>query len=217
MASEAARSEPSYVARAWDEMYLSGRWPLALNSNPGTVLYERIFADDLAGETAQVPRAARMVAAAVAFAEQVEAGTLAPDVFKGVPVDMRQCVQQGFAPRIACVSAPCTFLLPRTHAPPRPLRYPRMFSSTRLPRHGSDVLHKATPPARHIVVLRREHFWAVPVYGADGAPLITTSCMHSPMRIHSVISDGAPLITASCMHAPMRIHSVCTNARGRLR
>ena len=46
-----------------------------------------------------------------------------------------------------------------------------MFSSTRLPRRGCDVLHKAPVPARHVVVLRREHFWSLPVFDAAGEPL----------------------------------------------
>ena len=75
-AAEATRSEPSFVARAWDAMYLAGRWPLAVNSNPGVVNFADAFGENA---TTQVQRAARMVAVAAAFARRVEAGTLTTD------------------------------------------------------------------------------------------------------------------------------------------
>ena len=87
-ATESTRSAPSYVAQAWDDMYLCGRWPLPLNSNPGWASESFTFPP---AATTQVQRAARLIAAMTKVALEVEDGTLSPDVFKGViPVDMNQ-------------------------------------------------------------------------------------------------------------------------------
>lgn len=136
--ADEAQVDENYVAKVWESMYLEGRWGLALNSNPGIVSFGGAFGPNA---TTQVQRAARMVSATLAFAIQVESGTLKPDVFKKVPVDMVQ--------------------------------YTRMFASTRIPAKGRDVLRKAaSAKVAHIVVLRRDAFWSVPVIdSATGLPL----------------------------------------------
>ncbi len=88
-AFDAARSSVSFVSDAWEAMYLEGRWPLLINSNPGSVSTCKAFMQG-DGATSQVARAARLIASAVAFHTEVEAGTIAPDQFRGVPLDMRQ-------------------------------------------------------------------------------------------------------------------------------
>lgn len=84
---EVERRDASFVSAAWESMYLKGRWPLPINSNPGSVTRSTQYPPDV---TTQVARAARSVAALTAFAQEVDAGTLAPDVLKGAPLDMRQ-------------------------------------------------------------------------------------------------------------------------------
>lgn len=85
--ADESRAEASYIASAWDAMYLEGRWPLPLNSNPAFVVEESMFDPSV---TTQVQRAARIIAATAHFATRVEARTLTPDAFKGVPTDMMQ-------------------------------------------------------------------------------------------------------------------------------
>jgi hypothetical protein len=153
--STAAPGSVSYVSGPWDDMYLTGRWPLAINSNPGAVSRSKAFGPDA---TTQIARAARMVAATVAVAQDVESGQLQPDVMKGVPLDMRQ--------------------------------YPKMFSATRIPRKGRDELVKATASrSRHIVVLRGNTFWEVPVVDAGtGAPL-SVECIEKALQ---QVCDASP-------------------------
>lgn len=97
-ATESAKSEPSYVAAAWDDMYLCGRWPLPLNSNPGWASESTAFPPTA---TSQVQRAARLIAAMTKVALEVEGGTLSPDVFKKtIPVDMNQYAKMFASMRI---------------------------------------------------------------------------------------------------------------------
>lgn len=147
---EASRTEPSFIAKAWDSMYLEGRWPVAINSNPGWVSFDFGFSADA---KSQVQRAARLIAASAAFAEQVETGTLTPDVFKGkIPLDMRQ--------------------------------YSQMFASSRVPRRGRDLLHKARAPAEvaHVLVLRRDHFWEVPFRHAASGRLLSIAALEAALE-----------------------------------
>ena len=68
-------SQISFVSAAWDTMYLEGRYPLPINSNPGAIIRTRkVFGPEA---ITQVARAARIVAANVAVAQHIDAGTLA--------------------------------------------------------------------------------------------------------------------------------------------
>lgn len=78
---EAKALDPSFVSVGWDMMYLKGRWPLPINSNPGTVTPTATFGD----ARTQVARAARLAAAATDFALRIADGSLTPDVFKVRP------------------------------------------------------------------------------------------------------------------------------------
>lgn len=153
--------QTSYVSEAWQDMYLEGRWPLAINSNPCSATRTAAFGPDA---TTQVTRAARVVAATVAFAHEVEAGSLRPDEMKGMPLDMRQ--------------------------------YPRMFGATRLPRTGRDELHKA-PAGRsgHIVVLRGDHFWEVPVVDEKSGRPLSVAALERALQ--QVVDQSAPSAKAS--------------------
>lgn len=141
--ADGLKRDASFIAVEWDDMYLKGRWPLPLNSNPGWVSETSVFPENA---TTQVQRAARMVAATTKVALKVETGTLSPDLFKGkIPVDMRQYSQMFAATRLPARDRD------RLHkAPPCP------------PPH-------ATVP--YIAVLRGADFWRVPVLDAAGDPL----------------------------------------------
>ena len=156
VARDESRRELSYVSRQWDDMYLGLRCSVALNSNPGAVTRTKGLFD--AASTSQVARAARMIVANVIFSQRVDSGDLAPDVMRGVPLDMRQ--------------------------------YPKMFAATRLPRVGKDVLHKAPPgTSRHVVVLRGEAFWELPVFDASTGEPLTVEQIEMALQ---TICDATP-------------------------
>ena len=47
-------------------------------------------------------------------------------------------------------------------------QYTSLFRSTRVPYEGIDKLKKGDRDVRHIVVMRRGHFYSCPVLDADG-------------------------------------------------
>jgi carnitine O-acetyltransferase len=124
---EAKAVDPSFVSVGWDMMYLKGRWPLPINSNPGTVTPTATFGD----ARTQVARAARLAAAATDFALRIAEGSLTPDVFKGVVLDMRQYPRMFSSTRLPVAGGADTW----HKAPPE--------------------------RSRHMVVLRGTSFWKV--------------------------------------------------------
>ena len=100
-----AATVDNYVADDWNAMYMEGRWPLLINSNPG-VTHDVPFVWDAVPTTDHVvERGAWMVAGSLGFAEKVEGGTLEPNVFKGMPLDMapyRRMFRSTRIPHPAC-------------------------------------------------------------------------------------------------------------------
>ena len=100
---EASQQEGSYVSAAWEAMYLEGRWPLPISSNPGAVTAaSQVFSPDV---TTQVQRAARLMAATTSVALEVESAILPPDVIRNVPLDMQQYTRMfnsSRMPRLGC-------------------------------------------------------------------------------------------------------------------
>jgi hypothetical protein len=64
-AIEAEQTHQSYVSDFWSSMYLEGRWAPMIHSNPGGSMSCNVF--DESNVQGQVPRAARMVSAALHF------------------------------------------------------------------------------------------------------------------------------------------------------
>jgi hypothetical protein len=62
---EKDQSHQSYVSDFWNTMYLEGRWAPMIHSNPGGSMPDKIFEES--GVVGQVPRAARLVMAALNF------------------------------------------------------------------------------------------------------------------------------------------------------
>jgi carnitine O-acetyltransferase len=139
IAYDEARLSRSYVSDFWEGVYLYGRDRLVVHSSPGIGLRSDCFPPDA---TSQVQRAARMVAATLAFAHEVETGQLAPEVMRGVPLDMQAYTRM--------------FSSCRVPAERRDLQH-------KAARSGSSA---------HVVVLRGATMWRVDVMDeATGAPL----------------------------------------------
>eukprot|EP00948_MAST-09A_sp_MAST-9A-sp1_P002896 g2896.t1 len=108
----------SWIASFWNDMYLNGRWPLFLNSNPGGLAINSQFQwlYDLGQRTGQRPStissavASIWILAVCEFISKIKTQTLKPDLIgkKKIPLDMSS--------------------------------YFRMFQSTRIPKKGRDVL-----------------------------------------------------------------------------
>jgi carnitine O-palmitoyltransferase 2 len=139
--------DTSYISPFWTEMYMKGRWSLAVHSNPGTLSSSRAFESSAswpAGKppSIQVQRAAQCVRATLDFLKSIEEETLEPDEFRGAPLDMYP--------------------------------YTLMFGTTRAPMKFRDVWVRA-PNSRHITVLRSGNFFKVEVLDDKRRPLSATS------------------------------------------
>jgi carnitine O-palmitoyltransferase 2 len=146
---DAAAVDGSYVSTAWDAMYLKGRWPVAINCNPGAVSRASHFGDEA---TTQVQRAARIVAAAVIFSERVRSGTLNPDVFRGVPLDMRQYPRMFSSTRKPVAAGPDVL-------------------------HRAAPGH-----SQHIVILRGACFWEVPIFEPTTGQPLSVSALEKALQ-----------------------------------
>ena len=82
-----SRTAQSFVSEQWDRMYFEGREGIAVHSTPGIRLRTDAFPP---AARSQVHRAARMLAATLAFATEVESRSLTPDTFRKTPLDMQQ-------------------------------------------------------------------------------------------------------------------------------
>src|SRR5687768_14785525 len=111
-------------------MYMTGRWSLAVHSNPGSLSSSKSFQKSASWPTTasgniQVRRAAQCVKASLDFLRAIETESLEPDEFKGMPLDMYP--------------------------------YTLMFGTTRAPMRFRDIWVRS-PNSRHIIVLRGGEF-----------------------------------------------------------
>lgn len=77
----------SYIAPFWNDMYMRGRWPVSVHSNPGGKCTTRQF--EAVGAETQLERTAVWIRASLAFLRRANDGSLEPDVFRRTPLDMR--------------------------------------------------------------------------------------------------------------------------------
>ena len=160
--------ESSYVQRFWDDMYLGGRYPCPVNSNPAV-----LFATDPFHRT-QVSRAASLAYGVARWYSAMQRKGVEAD-FGGrnrdVPLCMKEYVdailrlhaEQFFA---ACAAVSLeqetmNVLVPND-------RYRQLFSCTRIPFSGSDEL-LLSPQSRHIVVFRGAEMYRLELVDGSGS------------------------------------------------
>eukprot|EP00002_Diphylleia_rotans_P013060 TRINITY_DN2541_c0_g1_i1.p1 TRINITY_DN2541_c0_g1~~TRINITY_DN2541_c0_g1_i1.p1 ORF type:complete len:615 (-),score=144.41 TRINITY_DN2541_c0_g1_i1:316-2160(-) len=83
-AYDRSRPQSSYIAEFWDEMYLTGRYPVLINSNPYIIL------NPSAKHNNQVSRAANLIKSTCKFVEAYRNRSMLPDLAKTTPMDMYQ-------------------------------------------------------------------------------------------------------------------------------
>jgi len=155
----------SYISQPWFDMYLSDRSPLLLNFNP-----QLTFQDEPA-RPSQTNRAARLCHSAGLFLKTLEAGVLEPDIFHTNPARSKHPLWPEairLAPRsVAFYAAAATGAYALDMS-----QYANLFRSTRVPKPGRDELRTASD-SRHIVVQRGGSLWAVDLFDATGATVIS--------------------------------------------
>jgi hypothetical protein len=122
----------SFVKPFWDRMYLGGRYPVPINSNP-FIAFEP---DKDPAKMNQGARAASLVFHMCKFLQGVRDGTVSADM---VGPDTPGCMDE----------------------------YSRLFSTTRIPRRGTDEL-RSFPESSHIVIFRDTQIYSLEVMDSAG-------------------------------------------------
>ncbi|GIX72261.1 carnitine O-palmitoyltransferase 2, mitochondrial [Caerostris extrusa] len=197
----------SYISGPWFDMYLKSRLPLVLNFNPFLA-----FKDDPKPKyNTQLFRSTNMIISSLRFLKSLRENVLEPEVFhlnpeKSDTASFRKIMR----------------LIPRSFSwygaylykafPLDMSQFSNLFNSTRIPQPGKDRL-QVFPEARHIVVLRKGHFYVFDVLDEDGNII-------PPSHIYDLIDHILTDAEAPSSH-PISIlttenRDVWANARGQL-
>lgn len=151
----------SYISKPWFDMYLKSRLPLILNFN-----FFLVFTD----AEKQLKPAARLtnyLISSVRFMNSLRANWLDPEVYHLNPKKsnndrFRRYLR--FVPkRVSFYGAAIQKAYPLDMS-----QYERLFSSTRLPKLDRDQLMSHHELIRHIVVIKRGHYYKVNILDENG-------------------------------------------------
>lgn len=167
----------------WFRMYLESREPIPINVNPYLAFHD----DPDPAKQKQTARAANLLYSSMRFFNALKQGTLEPDMFHLHPsvsdtVWFRK-IALLFPPRLSWYWAYSRNVYPLDMS-----QYGRLFQSTRIPGAKIDTL-QSYPDSRHVVVMRRGHFWTLPVLRADGAPVEPHDLRAA---LETIIADPSP-------------------------
>ncbi len=162
-ALDSANSHTSYINKPWTDMYLRDRRPVLFTHNPGIMLAN----DTRAAMADSDARIASILVSSLRFFRSLRSGVLKPEVFHLKPA---KTDNEAFWNRYAR-------LMPRRIATPiaaglmsvYPLdmsQHKHLFQTTRIPLPQMDEIRRF-PDARHIVIMRRGHFYAFDVLDED--------------------------------------------------
>nr|XP_026694536.1 carnitine O-palmitoyltransferase 2, mitochondrial [Ciona intestinalis] len=176
IAENAKNSGTSYITKPWFDMYLESRLPLPLNYNP-YLTYKR---DPVEQMNEQVTRSTNLIISAMKFKKTLEAEILSPEVFYMNDKAKSPFIQTSvkYLPNQLMLR-----YLPMVMSQAYPLdmsQFKNLFSSTRIPQTGKDVL-ETYKDSRHIIVIRNGHFYKVTALNTDGSivdPLKLKSCLN---------------------------------------
>jgi carnitine O-palmitoyltransferase 2 len=151
----------SYISKPWFEMYLKSRLPLILNFN-----FFLVLTDD----QKQLKPAARItnyIISSVRFMNSLRANWLDPEVFhlnpKKTNTDRFRQFLRYVPKRFAFYAAAFQKAFPLDMS-----QYDRLFNSTRLPKPDCDILITNTENIRHIIVIKRGHYYKVNILEKNG-------------------------------------------------
>ena len=174
VARDAANPNTSYINSWWFDMYVSDRRPLPINSNP-----QLLFEDDARPEKQDaVARAADFIRNSVRFKKTLDANKLTPECFHIKPKPAWFDTVMGLIPggmkvpfRDDSLHSAVGFLVGAF--PLDMSQFKHMFSTTRVPQKGQDVIVKAAEPQSgeplRVVVQRGNGFHLVDVTRANGS------------------------------------------------
>lgn len=159
---DAQNKHTSYISQPWFDMYLADRAPLPLNYNPLLVMKS----DTRPEYQQQVVRATNLIISSLRFWRSLQADLLEPEVYH-----MNAKKSDTSSYRRWMKVAPKAFATYASYAfkafPLDMSQYNRLFGTSRIPRIGKDELVQS-PDAKHILVMRRGHMYAVNVLDSSG-------------------------------------------------
>ncbi|XP_022351893.1 carnitine O-palmitoyltransferase 2, mitochondrial isoform X2 [Enhydra lutris kenyoni] len=183
VAQDKRNRHTSYISDPWFDMYLTARDSIVLNFNP----FMAFNPDPKSEYNDQLTRATNMTVSAVRFLKTLRAGLLEPEVFHLNPAKsdtdtFKRLIR--FVP--SSLSWYGAYLV---NAYPLDMsQYFRLFSSTRLPRRTRDEL-VTDEKARHLLVLRKGHFYVFDVLDRDGN-IVSASEIQAHLKY--ILSDNSP-------------------------
>ncbi len=150
----AANRNTSYISKPWFDMYLKSRLPLILNFNFFLVLTE---------DQKQLKPAARItnyIISSVRFMNTLRSNWLDPEVYHLNP---KKTNTDRFRKYLRFVPKSISFYgaVVQKAFPLDMSQYDRLFNSTRIPKAGCDVLETNADDIRHIIVIKRGHYYKV--------------------------------------------------------
>ncbi|CAF0729716.1 unnamed protein product [Adineta steineri] len=157
----ASNRHTSYISKPWFEMYLKSRLPLILNFN-----FFLVFTDD----QQQLKPAARItnyIISSVRFMNTLRSNFLDPEVYHLNPkksnTDQFRKYLRYVPKRFAFYGAVIQKAFPLDMS-----QYNRLFNSTRIPKTDCDILQTNLDKIRHIIVIKRGHYYKVNVLDNNG-------------------------------------------------
>ncbi|XP_061042558.1 carnitine O-palmitoyltransferase 2, mitochondrial isoform X2 [Eubalaena glacialis] len=182
VAQDKQNKHTSYISGPWFDMYLTARDPIVLNFNP----FMSFNPDPKSEYNDQLTRATNMTVSAVRFLKTLRADLLEPEVFHLNPAKsdtdtFKRLIR--FVP--SSLSWYGAYLV---NAYPLDMsQYFRLFNSTRLPKPSRDELF-TDDKARHLLVLRKGHFYVFDVLDQDGN-IVSASEIQAHLKY--ILSDNS--------------------------
>ncbi|XP_071561686.1 carnitine O-palmitoyltransferase 2, mitochondrial [Temnothorax nylanderi] len=179
----AENSHTSYISEPWFDMYLQDRKPLPINYNPFLVFVP----ESDPKYDAQLVKATNLVVSSMRFLKSLKNNVLEPEVFHMKPeksdTELFRNVTRLIPSRFSWYGAYLFKAFPLDMS-----QYKNLFNTTRIPELGKDrIFHD--PTAKHLVVLRKGHFYAFNVLDANDS-------IRSPKEIaaclKAILEDDRP-------------------------
>lgn len=183
VAQDKQNKHTSYISGPWFDMYLTARDPVVLNFNP----FISFNPDPKSEYNDQLIRATNMTVSAIRFLKTLRADLLEPEVFHLNPAKSDTDTFKRFIRFVPSFLSWYGAYLVNAY-PLDMSQYYRLFNSTRLPRPHRDELF-TDDKARHLLVLRKGHFYIFDVLDQDGN-IVSASEIQAHLKY--ILSDNSP-------------------------
>ncbi|XP_064138065.1 carnitine O-palmitoyltransferase 2, mitochondrial [Loxodonta africana] len=207
VAQDKKNKHTSYISGPWFDMYLTARDSVVLNFNP----FMAFKPDPKSEYNDQLTRATNMTVSAVRFLKTLRAGLLEPEVFHLNPAksdtDTFKRLIRLVPPFLSWYGAYMVSAYPLDMS-----QYFRLFNSTRVPKLGRDELF-TDDKARHLLVLRKGHFYVFDVLDKDGN-IVSASEIKANLKY--ILSDDRPAPQFPLTHLTSENRDVWAELRQKL-